>query len=153
MIQAFRICQRQFAKRAFSGEGARLYGGRWNNPGTPLVYLAGSVSLAQLEMLVHLESDEVLNSKYVIIPVWIPSHLIKTLDVKALPRNWRSAAAPSSTRKLGDRWVQSCESPVLRVPSVIVPQESNYLLNPAHSSFDKLSFGKPDKLIFDSRLA
>jgi RES domain-containing protein len=153
MIEAYRICQRRLAKTAFSGEGARLYGGRWNNPGTRLIYLAGSVALAQLEVLVHLESDEILHEKYVVIPVKIRPRDISILPPEQLPRNWRAMRAPVSTRKLGDDWTRSNDSLVLRVPSVVVPQEWNYLINPAHPNFSKLETGKPQALTFDSRLS
>lgn len=153
MVSAFRICQHKFVKSAFSGEGARLYGGRWNNPGTRLVYLASSVSLAQLEMLVHLESDKILNERYCILPVQIPPRLIISLDEDHLPRNWRALSAPPSTRSIGDLFVKDAHHAVLRVPSVIVPQEWNYLLNPLHSSFSKIIVGDALKFVFDPRLA
>ncbi len=153
MIQAYRICQRKFARSAMDGEGARLYGGRWNNPGTRMIYLASSVALAQLELLVHLESDEILHASYVIIPVKIPSRLIQNLEHRLLPRNWRSPSAPPSTRRLGDEWANTQSSLVLRVPSVIVPQEWNFLINPDHPSFTNLEVGKPMSLVFDRRLS
>lgn len=153
MIEAYRICQRRLAKTAFSGEGARLYGGRWNNPGTRLVYLASSVSLAQLEVLVHLESDEILHERYVIIPVRIPPRSIATLTPDQLPRNWRAASAPASTRRIGDDWARGNSGLALRVPSSVVPQEWNFLINPAHADMSRLKLGKPQTLIFDPRLA
>jgi RES domain-containing protein len=153
MIQGFRICRKEWAKSAFDGEGARQYGGRWNNPGTRMVYLAGSVSLAQLEVLVHLESEEILAGQYVVIPVLIPRRLIQVLDTKGMPKNWRQPSPPAGTRRIGDEWVSAAKRPVLQVPSVIVPQESNFLVNPAHPAFPDLVIGKAEDLSFDPRLA
>jgi RES domain-containing protein len=153
MIQGFRICRKEWAGAAFDGEGARQYGGRWNSPGTPLVYLAGSVSLAQLEVLVHLESEDILVGSYVVIPVLIPRRLIQVLDTLDLPKNWRQPSPPPATRRIGDEWVSAAKRPVLQVPSVIVPQESNFLVNPAHPAFTDLVIGEPEDLSFDPRLA
>lgn len=153
MITAYRICQRRFVKHAFDGEGARLNGGRWNSPGTRLVYLAGSISLAQLEMLVHLESDEVLHARYVVIPVTIPARHVQALPRGKWPRGWRAAAAPSATQRIGDAWISSSGSLCLQVPSVLVPEEHNFLLNPAHPAFAHLQIGKARSLVFDRRLA
>lgn len=153
MITAYRICRRDFVKTALDGEGARLYGGRWNSPGTRIVYLAGSISLAQLEMLVHLESNDVLHSRYSIIPAGIPAELVEMLPRERWPRGWRSVNAPPGTRRIGDEWVWSGKSLCLQVPSVLVPEESNYLLNPAHPAFGQLKVGRPRSLVFDQRLA
>lgn len=153
MITAYRICQRRFVKNAFDGEGARLNGGRWNSPGTRLVYLAGSISLAQLEMLVHLESDEVLHARYVVIPVGIPSKHVLALPREKWPRGWRAASASSATKCLGDEWINSGGSLCLQVPSVLVPEEPNFLINPAHPAFADLQIGKARSLVFDRRLA
>jgi len=104
-------------------------------------------------MLVHLESDEILSERYVLIPVRIPPRCVQTVAASELPRNWRSLAAPRSTRRLGDEWAAAASSVALRVPSVIVPQEWNYLLNPAHPDFHRLEIGKAESLLFDQRLA
>jgi RES domain-containing protein len=153
MITVYRICQKRFAKSALDGEGARLHGGRWNNPGTRLVYLAATISLAQLEMLVHLESDEVLYDRYVVIPVHLPDGQVTVLPGAKWPRGWRGAAGSARARSIGDDWVRSGNSLCLQVPSALVPQESNFLLNPAHPDFTKVLVGKPTALVFDPRLA
>lgn len=153
MITAYRICQKRFAKSAFDGEGARLLGGRWNSPGTRLVYLAGSISLAQLEMLVHLESDEVLHDRYVVIPVQIPRVYVTVLPREKWPRGWRASAGSASAKRMGDEWARLASSLCLQIPSVLVPEESNFLLNPAHPAFSEIQIGKPRSLVFDRRLA
>lgn len=148
---AWRITKRKRARDAFTGEGAREFGGRWNNPGTAMVYTAESQSLAALEMLVHLDSPELLQ-KYVLIGVEIDDELVTQLDMSRLPRNWRDDPPPAQVRAIGDEWVVSGSSAVLRVPSALVPGENNFLLNPQHPDFAKLRIGKPLSFRFDPRL-
>jgi RES domain-containing protein len=151
-LVVWRIVQRRFAKFAFSGEGARRFGGRWNSPGHRAIYTAQSQSLAALEMLVHLAS-ELLLQNYLAIPVTIPDRLIQRLPSSALPKNWRTYPAPPSTRAIGDAWLIAATSPVLQLPSVVIPSESNFLLNPAHPHFPKLRIGKSIRFQFDPRLS
>ena len=148
---AWRIVHRRFAKIAFTGAGARLFGGRWNSPGRPVVYAAQSQALAALEILVHLDFEKLLRH-YLAIPVTIPSHLIEHLFPTSFPKNWRACPAPRGTRAIGDAWLARGASPVLQVPSVVIPSESNFLLNPAHPHFSKLRPGKPVPFLFDPRL-
>jgi RES domain-containing protein len=151
-LSAWRITKQKHAKSAFHGDGARIYGGRWNSPGIAMIYTAQSQSLAVLEMLVHLDSPELL-SKYVLFQVSIdPSH-VKELDFASLPRNWKADPAPASVRAIGDDWIAGGASAVLRVPSTIVPGESNFLLNPRHQDFGNLRIGKALPFQFDPRLA
>jgi RES domain-containing protein len=150
-ITAWRIVKRKFRKAAFTGEGARRYGGRWNSQGIPVVYVAQSQSLAALEMLAHLDSGDLLRY-YVAIPVSIDSRLIVDVDVATLPKNWKSYPAPRSLRAIGDSWAASLKSPALRVPSVLVASESNFLLNPRHPEYTSLVIGEPLRFSFDPRL-
>jgi RES domain-containing protein len=151
-MQAWRITQQKHAKTAFSGDGARLYGGRWNSPGVAMVYAAQSQSLAVLEVLVHLEGPELLR-KYVFLEATFDPSLVIELDRPSLPKNWRSDPVPKAVRAIGDRWALSGESAVLRVPSVLVPDESNFLLNPRHPDFAKITVSRPNAFRFDGRLA
>jgi RES domain-containing protein len=148
---AWRIVKRKFRNVAFTGEGARRYGGRWNSKGVAVVYAAQSQSLAALEMLAHLDSGDVLRY-YVAIPVSFDLRPVVDIDVSELPKNWKSYPAPRSLRAIGDAWVSSGESPVLRVPSVLVPSESNFLLNPQHPEYANLLIGEPLPFSFDPRL-
>ena len=151
-VVAWRIVQRGFIRSAFTGEGARRFGGRWNSPGRAVVYTAGSQALAALEMLVHLDAERLLRN-YVAIPVTIPGRLIRRVRLSDLPRNWKAYPAPATTRSIGDEWLAEENSPVLRVPSVVIPSEHNFLLNPAHRLFPKLRIGKACTFRFDPRLA
>ena len=150
-VTAWRIAKRKHARTAFTGEGARLFGGRWNNPGTSIVYTAQSQSLAVIEMLVHLDSPELLE-KYVLFEVGIDDSLITHVDPSRLPRAWRADPSPARVRAIGDDWIRAGASAVLRVPSALVPPETNFLLNPRHKDFPRLHIGKPMPFRFDSRL-
>lgn len=151
MITAWRIVKAKYAAGAFSGEGARRFGGRWNSRGTAMVYAASSQALAILEMLVHLEADALLKH-YRLIPVEFPRSLVQVIDPRSLPSNWKRRPAPESVRGVGDDWVASAKSLILQVPSVIVPAESNYLINIAHPDIHKLRIGTPQPFRFDRRL-
>lgn len=151
MPSSVRIVRAAHVADAFSGEGARLYGGRWNSPGTEIVYTAQSESLAMLEMLVHLRVSELLLS-YLTILVEFDEALVETLPASALPTRWRASPAPVEVQRLGDRWAAELRSAVLRVPSALVRRESNYLLNPSHPRFRELAIGEPEPCRFDSRL-
>ena len=151
MTRGCRIVKTRFSADAFNGEGARLYGGRWNNPGIKMIYTAGSIALATLELLVHLDSTAALPS-YSICSVDFDEALIEVLDPAGLPSNWHQSPPPLGLQIIGDNWISRRSSVVLHVPSAIVGDENNYLINPNHKDFAKLVLGgmKPFKL--DSRL-
>lgn len=150
-ISAWRIVKRKLANDAFSGRGARVYGGRWNSPGVAMVYAAASQSLAALEILVHAEAPELLGY-YVVIEISIGPSLLQVLDISELPPDWQAEPPPDVLRRIGDAWIASRSSPVLQVPSAIIPAESNFLLNPLHEKFSSLVIGKPLPFRFDPRL-
>ncbi len=151
MLEVWRIVTPQWAKGAFSGEGAKISGGRWNREGTTMVYTAGSLALAAMEMLVHLESEHVL-ANYLAIPARLPEKLVESIAPAKLPEDWRSDPIPPATQTLGSEWVQSLRSAILAVPSIIIPQEKNYLLNPVHPEFGGIEIGEPEPFDYDSRL-
>lgn len=150
MRVVWRLLTARFADAAFTGEGARLYGGRWNRKGIPMVYTAGSQSLATLEMLVQ---DEPLRARYVMIPVTLPGNLkIERVTDDELSADWRDFAAREQTQAIGTAWAQRKSYAVLAVPSAVIPAEHNYLLNPLHPSFSKIKIGEPQDFITDLRL-
>jgi len=151
MIRAWRIVKTRYSADAFSGEGARLYGGRWNSAGTAMVYTAGSKSLATLELLVHLNNTSVLPS-FSICPVDFDDSLVELTDPATLPRDWRQAVPPISLQVLGDDWISRGSSVVLRVPSAVIESEYNYLINPMHINFKKLVIGSMEVFMLDPRL-
>jgi RES domain-containing protein len=148
MLQVWRIVKEKHAATAFSGEGARLYGGRWNSAGTAMVYTSATKALAALETLVHLNPPVLF--KYVVIPIRFDEALVER--VKGLPAGWMEQPPPRSVQVIGDAWVRERRSAVLEVPSVIVPGEFHYLLNPVHADFRKVAMGKAEVFAFDPRL-
>ena len=150
-VSAWRIVKARHAAAAFSGDGARKAGGRWNSPGTAVVYTSDSASLAMLEMLVHLQSQDVLK-RYVLIEVKFDESLVEAVDLKVLAKTWRRSPPPLAAQRVGDTWVASGSSTVLRIPSVIVPNQWNYLLNPAHADFASIVIGPRQPARFDPRL-
>lgn len=150
MQVVWRLLTARFADSAFTGEGARLYGGRWNRKGVPMVYTAGSQSLAMLEMLVQ---DEPLRARYVMIQVTLPKNLkIERVTEDELPADWRDFAPREHTQAIGTAWAKRKSTAVLAVPSAVIPAEHNYLLNPLHPSFAKIEIGEPRDFITDLRL-
>ena len=115
-----------------------------------MVYTAGSQSLALLEMLVQ---DEPLRARYVMIPATLPKNLtIERIAPNQLAANWRDSAAREQLQIIGADWVRRGSSPVLAVPSVVIPTEINYLLNPLHPEFARIAVGKPEAFVTDLRL-
>lgn len=150
-VTAWRLVKTKFLASAFDGEGARRYGGRWNSPGVPVVYLAASPSLAVLEVLVHLEAMGPLGA-YSLVPVRFPLDIASALDRALLPATWASHPAGPATQALGDAWVREGRSAILRVPSVVVPEEEVLVLNPAHSDARKVIVGTARPFEWDRRL-
>jgi RES domain-containing protein len=149
-ITSWRVVKKRFAETAFDGEGARRFGGRWNSAGHAMVYTAGTTSLAVLEILVH--SDAGLLPYYATIPVSFGSDVVDVVEPDLLPAGWRTHPSPFALKKIGDDWIDSKRSCVLRVPSAVVPHEWNYLLNPAHPDFASVEIGEPIALETDVRL-
>ena len=150
MLTVWRIKTARFVTSAFTGEGARLYGGRWNPKGYPIVYTAESRSLALLEMLVQ---DDPLRANYVLVPAHIPNDLsITTIQTQELPEDWRNLSTRDTLQTIGKNWLTSMRSAILSVPSAVLPAERNYLINPNHSDFQKIMLGSPESLQTDMRL-
>lgn len=119
-----------------------MYGGRWNGVGRPAIYTAESRALALTEILVHLESAQIL-SRYVLFQVEIEESYIANVELDSLPKNWKTEPAPARLQAIGDDWLTSGASVALRVPSAIVIGEFNYLLNPLHPTSQRLRFTVP----------
>ncbi len=150
-LHAWRITKAKYADDAFSGEGARLNGGRWNSKGVRMVYTAEHESLAILEILVGLE-DASLLPRYVLLRVEFTENLVETLAAEALPRDWRANPPAASTRHLGDGWAGGARSVVFSVPSAVVPGERNFLLNPLHTDFRRIKISDRMPFTIDPRL-
>jgi len=146
-MRVFRICRSDRVQ--FDGEGARIAGGRWNLPGLQMVYTAQSESLAILEMLVHL-SERQIPVNHVCVPAEVPDNLIQPLPDQALPPGWRMDSA--ATAQIGSRWIRGGTAAVLRVPSVVVPREWNYLISPIHPGSSTIEVQDHLPIEFDPRL-
>lgn len=153
MITAWRITQKKHVASAFSGLGAWLEGARWNPRGTYLVYTAESISLAAFELLVNLPERSKLYSLYVRIAVAFDAYQVTTLGQSELPPDWDSYPPTEATQKMGEDWIKSNKSLVLRVPSSVIPEECNYLINPAHEDFKTIKIGKAKPFVYDPRVA
>jgi len=148
----WRICSRRHIAQAYDGEGARIFGGRWNHPGTRVVYTAATVSLAALELFVNLDPD-VCPDDLVAIPAEIPRAVkVMRVELSDLPGGWRRYPTPVQLQDIGSAWVADRATAVLAVPSAVVPQERNYLINPAHPDFRRIRIGKPEPFRFDIRM-
>jgi RES domain-containing protein len=148
----WRLVKARHVSTALDGEGARRYGGRWNRRGTAVVYLGGTLSLAALEVFVHLTAADARLS-FSAIEIVAPDGIgVAELEPSRLPDNWRAEPPPDETKGIGTDWVGRGDTVLLRVPSVIVPRESNYLLNPAHADFRRLRIGAPQPFGFDERM-
>jgi RES domain-containing protein len=130
-MKGFRIVPAPRAKD-LSGEGARRYGGRWNSPGVPMLYTATSASLAVLEALVHM-SLNVFPDELVLVTLEVPQDLLSTLEPERMPEHWADYPAPAAVSEIGDLWFREEQSVGLLVPSAILPQENNLLINPRHA--------------------
>ena len=151
-MRFWRICRKRYAAEAASGEGARLFGGRWNSRGVRVVYASTSLALAAVETFVNLEPNA-RPADLVSIEGYLPDEIpIHKLDLSALPpHNWYRTR-DQSLQHLGDDWVREAKSAALMVPSAAILGEWNVLLNPAHSDFSKVRFLNPTPFLFDLRM-
>jgi RES domain-containing protein len=150
-MRAFRIVKKRHVLTAFSGDGARAFGGRWNRPGIPMVYAAHTRALAALESLGHFGGAE-RRLQFVTFEIDFPDALAMKIEAAELPRDWRRAEPGAATQALGSDWQRSGRSAALLVPSVHVPQEYCVLLNPDHPDTDKIMVAYPEPFSFDERL-
>jgi RES domain-containing protein len=151
MPSAWRIARAARASTAFTGEGARIYGGRWNSPGTAVIYVSEHQSLAALELLVHL-SPLLPDDRYLSFQLEWDDKMTECFPIKNLPAHWNAEPPHFRTMQIGDEWVRAGKSLALAVPSVLSASELNFLLNPKHPDFKKIKIGKPVEYRFDSRL-
>jgi RES domain-containing protein len=150
-VVVWRLCAAKYADRAFDGEGARLNGGRWSLPGLAIVYTSESRALAAMEVLANVdEPSRLFLNTWVLVPAVVPDDAIER--PARFPETWRDVPRAAESALFGVAWTRERRSAALRVPSVIVPGEFNYLLNPAHADFKQVKIGKPESFTFDPRL-
>ncbi len=150
-MRFWRVCRAVYAEKAATGEGARLYGGRWNTRGVPVVYASTSLALAAVETFVNLEPG-FRSPDLVSIEGEVPEKVsVETLPLKSLPAGWHESR-DELLHKFGNEWVRSGKSAALLVPSAAIRGEWNVLLNPAHGDFRKLKIKTPTPFEFDLRM-
>jgi RES domain-containing protein len=152
-LTVFRLGKHAYRTQLFSGQGGLFSSGRWTPRGRPVVYTSASISLAVLEYTVNYRRRGWVPAT-VLGRATIPSNVrVHAVAMKKLPDNWYAADAPSELQQIGEEWLERGETAVLKVPSAIVVEEWNYLLNPLHAAFKKLRFDVPTSFSFDRRVA
>jgi RES domain-containing protein len=140
------------AHASFDGEGARRYGSRWTARGVPAIFTSATLSLAALERFVHTDSD-LEAAGLVATPVEIDDDVsIESIGLDTLPADWRTFPSPPALGAIGARWLAATRTAVLSVPSVVIPHERNFVLNPTHEAFKKLTIGPSEPFSFDPRM-
>lgn len=147
----YRLCRKAYAND-LSGRGAELNGGRWNGKGTAMIYTSASRALCMVEIMVHMPAGIIPKDFYlasILIPDTAP---IITIAPKELPENWNRNPVSASTQKIGSAFIAGHEALILKVPSAIVKDEWNYLINPLHKDFKKVKITSTEPFSFDGRL-
>ena len=150
-ITGWRVVKDKHADTAFSGEGARVFGGRWNSPGVRMVYCSEHLSLATLEILVHTLPTR-LRDKFRAFRIRFDEVLLISLTQTKLPKGWDTQPPTTASQSVGDEWIKSGRSLAFAVPSVLVPLERTILINPAHPDFGKIKIKDMGKFSLDPRL-
>lgn len=154
MISAWRVADPEFGKtpqEMLSGEGAYLHGGRWNSKGVRVVYLGSTLALAGMELLVHLGRSDVLKT-YAKMRVWLPTESIQHISLDDLPDDWAEETMASKVQDVGNDWIADQGSLILQVPSAVIQEEYNYLINPLHPDFKLITHEAITPFNYDHRL-
>ncbi len=151
-MRVWRLCKRKYADSAFDGVGAKKVGGRWNSAGRAVAYASATLALAALELLVHVSTEDAPAN---LVAIWaeVPDDLVgEPIAVEDMPEGWRNVTGNAQVIARGDAWLDSGPSAVLVVPSVIIREEHNVLLNPEHPDFARVEVGDTRPFSYDSRL-
>ena len=150
-MRIYRLTASRYVDTAFSGEGARRIGGRWTPAGYRVVHTASSIALAVLETLVHVDPSVMPTHR--VIAVDVPEDIpVTAIAVADLPDDWRRTPPSLKLKEIGKAWLDVGETALMQVPSVIVPEEPNYLLNPLQPDFTQLAIRAPAQFEIDRRL-
>jgi RES domain-containing protein len=146
------VLRAAYARAPFDGEGAYRYGGRWSSPGTRLAYTSEHQSLAMLEYFVHLDPEDAPDD-LVLATADVPDDLSrKRLQAGQMPAHWRETPAPPELAQIGDEFVKKGETCLLLVPSALAVSENNWLINPQHQEFKRITVQAPEPLRYDPRM-
>lgn len=150
-MKLYRVCSFKYL-HDLSGAGARINGGRWNSVGKAALYTSENKSLAILEVLANTPLA-ILRADFSILTLEITgSFSTDEYALKDLPAGWDTYPVPISITRMGDRWLTSGKTLLLKVPSVIVPSEYNVIINPTHHDFNKIKITATEKLVIDKRI-
>jgi len=147
----YRIDRAKRKKDLLSGIGAEKVGGRWNKIGTRAVYTSQNISLAYLEIVMHLDISEDLPDDRILVRIEIPDD-VNIIEEKKIPKDWNSFPYNSATQKVFTKFCDDHKGAVLKVPSAIVKSEGNFIINPLHPDASKIKVVKIEKFLFDNRL-
>ena len=140
-----------YAANDLSGAGAKATGGRWNSVGTPMLYCSANIALATLETLSFIRTGSLPFNRY-LVRIEVPGPVWEMREVLSpLPAGWDAIPSGLTSRKAGDQWVASRRSPLLAVPSVIVPDECNVLINPLHPAIARVVATTVRRWVYDPR--
>ncbi len=150
-MRVFRLSRAVYAEK-LDGKGAEKYGGRWNQLGIPMVYTSGTRALALLEILAGLPPTK-LPGDLVLAEIEVPDQEVESLHIKSLPDNWDLYPATGATIKFGSEWADQKRSLLLEVPSSLISEEKNYLINPVHPLIDEAAIVATRSFRIDRRLS
>ena len=147
-MELYRIVFRKFADKLF----APGFSGRWNEEGQFVIYTASNRSLASLENMVHKMGQGILGSSFIMMVLELPDKLpVTTINRNELPRDWKLESSYSITKPIGSAWYEEAETLLLKVPSALVPEENNFVLNARHPDFSKVQIRKREPFVYDHR--
>ena len=150
--KVYRLLRKAYARAPLDGEGAYRYGGRWSSVGTRLAYASEHQSLAMLEYFVHLDAGDA-PADLVLVTAEVPGDLpCDGVEMNRLPVHWRRSPAPADLAQIGDEFVHRASRCILIVPSALAPNENNWLINPQHPGFEKITVSGIEGLSYDSRM-
>lgn len=150
-MHVWRLVKTKYTATAFDGEGAWLFGARWNSPGTRVAYASNNSALAVLEVLVHMTGTAGLPG-YSLVSASLPDSLVEVFSETDLPTNWNSSPVPPEVQAIGDAWMHSGRSLALQVPGAVVAGSYNILINPEHAGFKQFKVESCEPFEFDPRL-
>ena len=150
-VVGWRIVKEKHASTAFSGEGARIFEGRWNSAGVWMVYCSENLALAALEILAHTR-PVTLRDKFRAFRVSWDEAIMAIVDLKKLPKGWNAQPPTVASKNIGDEWIRAGRSAILALPSVLVPLEKTFLLNPKHADFRRIKIKDAGNFVLDPRL-
>ena len=151
-MELYRITQESYSND-LSGDGSRIFGGRWNSEGRYALYTSANRSLALLETLAHIPAKLFRNKKYILVTVFLPDKApLKFIEEKDLPNNWDALDIQHVTQKIGDNFLEEQKGLLLRVPSVLMPEEFNYIINPLHPAMKQVKVIYQREIRFNDRL-